>query len=310
MTKVTNPRTDEVIKVIFLQLMETLESQEPGIRHSDDPEYLHEFRVATRKTRTLLGQSDQIYPEKRLNRFKEDFAWLSNVTSRLRDIDVYILAFDDYKKKLSVAHRKHLGPLLDYLYFLQEKERKLLIKSLNTKRYKNLKKDWKTFIQSPCTVYPGPTQTGLSVSDFASEQIWKIYQKVIKQGEKIKPESRPVALHTLRKTCKKLRYMDEFFLSYYTDIDMNKLIRSLKKLQKNLGQYHDLEIHKTSLLTILVGLQKKEALTKETIQAIHALLIYLDDSQHKYRKDFKVQFRKFKSVEYQKMYKKLHEAGF
>lgn len=310
MNKVTNPRTDEAIKVIFLQLMETLESREYGIRHSGDPEYLHEFRVAIRKTRTFLGQSDQVYPRTRLNRFKKDFAWLSSVTSRLRDIDVHILAFDGYKKKLSVAHREHLSPLLDYLYFLQGKERESLIKSLNTRRYKHLKEDWEKFIQSPCPIYPRYPQAGLSVNEFASEQIWKIYQKVIKQGEKIKPESRPGALHTLRKTCKKLRYMDEFFLPYYSNINMNKLIRSLKKLQKNLGQYHDLEIHKTSLLTILVGLQKKETLTKETIKAIHDLLIYLDDSQHKYRKDFKVEFRKFKSVEYQRMYKKLHEAGF
>ena len=72
-----------------------MKDNEKGIIDDIDSEFLHDFRVAVRRTRSLLGQIRYVLPKRRVTRFKRDFAWLGEVTGPARDMDVYLLSFND-----------------------------------------------------------------------------------------------------------------------------------------------------------------------------------------------------------------------
>ena len=49
-------------RYIHKGLLRILVSNEPGLRQNIDTEFLHDFRVAVRRTRSLLGQIERIFP--------------------------------------------------------------------------------------------------------------------------------------------------------------------------------------------------------------------------------------------------------
>ncbi len=65
----------------------------PGTLEDVDSEFLHDLRVAVRRTRSLQRQFKAIYPD-RLQHFRDEFKRLQAVTGDLRDLDVYLLDFD------------------------------------------------------------------------------------------------------------------------------------------------------------------------------------------------------------------------
>lgn len=95
-----NMRADAASKKIMLHLLDTLQTNQPGTMEDIDTEFLHDFRVACRRTRSALSQIKAIFPPKTTERFKREFAWLGSVTGPTRDLDVYLLTFDDYKKQV------------------------------------------------------------------------------------------------------------------------------------------------------------------------------------------------------------------
>ena len=77
------------------------------------------------------------------------------------------------------------------------------------------------------------------------------------QGRAITDGSPPEEYHELRKTCKKLRYLVEFFRSLFPRREMGRVITALKLLQDNLGEYQDLYVQSTDILD-LAGLMEKD----------------------------------------------------
>ena len=66
-----------------------------------DIELLHDFRVACRRSRSILSQLKSAFPEAVIKPFLEDFAWLSRLTRAVRDLDVFVLKLrgEEFKKR-------------------------------------------------------------------------------------------------------------------------------------------------------------------------------------------------------------------
>ena len=72
----------------------------------------------------------------------------------------------------------------------------------------------------------------------------------MKEGEAIDDDSPARALHDLRITCKKLRYLLEFCQSLYPPKEIERLIKSLKTFQNVLGEFQDTELQALAILDI------------------------------------------------------------
>jgi len=301
-------RADAAAKSIFLQLLETMEQNEDGMRKDIDSEFLHDFRVAVRRTRSLLDQMSNVLPSPRIARFSREFAWLGKVTGPTRDMDVYLLSFDSFKLLLPSEIRADLMPLYDFLNRHKITEHKRLIKALGSEHYRTLKNDWKGYL----TASP-PKNTKLlhaerPVIDVIGKKTWRVYRKAIKQGTAIRPGTPETSLHQLRKTCKKLRYLNEFFQDLYPKNKVRKLINSLKVLQDNLGEFQDLVVQRISLQQFILAMEKETGLTGETRHAMELLVFRLEQRNKQVRIEFAERFEKFSSASNRKLYKQIYST--
>ena len=83
-----------------------------GTLEDVDSEFLHDLRVAVRRTRSLQRQFKAIYPE-RLAHFREEFKRIQAITGDLRDLDVYLLDLPALKASLPAQMQRRPRPAQD-----------------------------------------------------------------------------------------------------------------------------------------------------------------------------------------------------
>ena len=200
-------RADATTKVIMLGLLETMQANVAGTRSNLDSEFLHDLRVACRRTRSALTQIKEVFPPAVVEEYKERFAWMQQVTGPVRDLDVYLLDFDAYQQSLPEPMRAGLTPLKDFLLTLYDEEQARLGKELSSSRFSSLMKDWLGFLEAPVPERSAVPNAMRPIKDVADERIWRMFRRVGKEGRAIAADSPAEDLHELRKSCKKLRYL-------------------------------------------------------------------------------------------------------
>ncbi len=298
-------RSDRATRIILQRLLDVILANEDGTREGTDTEFLHDFRVAIRRTRSALSQIKGVLPERTLNRYKKEFAWMGQVTSPLRDLDVYLLSFDDYRDNLPKAERANIEPLRDFLLRQQQHEHSALKKSLESARYRRLMQDWRKFLEQPVNENSTLKNGGRPILDLARERIWKTYRRIIKEGEAIDAGSPAAALHDLRKSCKKLRYLMEFFQSLFPEKKIKELIKTLKSLQENLGDFQDYEVQVTTLKQFSQRMVAEAAAPTATLLAMGMLIEGLERRQQQSRDEFSDRFKQFALAENRTRFHKL-----
>ena len=243
-------RSDEATKIILRYLLQIMKINEANLEKDLDTEFLHDFRVAVRRTRSALGQMKSVFPQKPTGRFKKDFSFVGQLSNQLRDLDVYLLKADAFKAMLPPALRDDIDPLFDYLRKNRTKALRKVIRGLNSKRYRQIMQDWEAFLDEPVQDPALACNANVPIISFAQKRIYKQYRRIVKDGSRALENTEDEKLHALRIACKKLRYLMEFFSSLFPSKKINILIAQLKRLQDNLGDFNDLCVQEEYLLTI------------------------------------------------------------
>jgi CHAD domain-containing protein len=298
-------RSDEATKIVLRRLLDTMKTNEEGTRKDIDSEFLHDYRVSVRRTRSALTQIKGVLPESILNRFKPEFAWLGQLTGPTRDMDVYLLSFDGYHDSLPDSIQKDLDPLRSFLQAHQKIEQRRLAKALNSPRYKKLIRSWRTFLGAPLPKRSTLPNANRPIAEVARERTWRVYRRALKEGKAIHPETPAEALHDLRKTCKKLRYLMEFFQSIYPPEEIKALIKVLKILQDNLGDFQDYEVQVATLKTFSQQMMDEGKTPAQTLMAMGILVESISKRQYQAREEFAERFHRFSLPENQDHYRAL-----
>jgi CHAD domain-containing protein len=294
----------EATGVILTFLLQVIHQNLTGIKEDIDTEFLHDFRVAIRRTRSALSQIKGVFPKEVRDRFKADFAVLQKKTNRMRDLDVYLLNQEKYQQMLP----DYLGPGLELLFGHLRAERtqehKNIVKAISDTPYKKLIQQWDSFLNS-IEDLPETKNSNKPAIHIARKFILKKYQGVIKIGNQIHDDSPSAQLHQLRIECKKLRYLLEFFASLFPEEEISLLIKQLKKLQDNLGDYNDLSVQQKSLKKYLEKTTSEDNDFSKISSAIGGLISCLYQQQQGIRKAFAQTFAEFSGMENEKIYQKL-----
>lgn len=298
-------RSDKATKAILRFLVQVMRINEAHIEKDLDTEFLHDFRVATRRTRSALGQIKYVFPKKTTDRFKKDFSFVGKLSNELRDLDVYLLNEDKYKAMLPPILRDDIDPLFDHLRKKRSKALQKVIRGLKAKKYAKTLKDWETFLNKPQRDSVTASNAKLPVIDLARNRIYKKYRNVVKVGSQILENTEDGMLHVLRIHCKKLRYLMEFFSSLFPPKKINTLIEQLKKLQDNLGDFNDLRIQREYLLNIIEELPIAHQQSKKTLAAIGSLIGALDEEKQTVKDAFAKTFTDFASPANQGLFREL-----
>jgi CHAD domain-containing protein len=288
-------RSDEATKIILRFLLHIIRINEAIIEKDIDTEFLHDFRVAIRRTRSALGQIQYVFPTKTTDRFKKDFAFVGKLSNELRDLDVYLLDENTYKAMLPPVLRDDIDSLFDHLRKKRSKALQKVISGLKSKKYAKILQDWEAFLNRPRQNDGAALNAELPIVDLACKRIYKKYRIVVKAGNLILENAEDEMLHVLRIHCKKLRYLMEFFSSLFPRKKINVLIEQLKKLQDNLGDFNDLCVQEEYLLNITKELPATHRQLKKTLVAIGSLVGTLGRERQMVKDAFAETFTDFAS---------------
>jgi CHAD domain-containing protein len=237
--------------------------------------------------------------------FKARFGWIGQITGPTRDMDVYLLGFGDYRDSLPAAYRDHLEPLHRFLEAHQQAEQQVLARELGSPRFHSILREWREFLEAPVPAQPEAPNAARPIHELASRRILKMYKRVLKEGRAIGPETSPEHLHELRKSCKKLRYLIEFLVSLYPKKPAKAVIKSLKLLLDNLGNYQDLEVQAGKLRGLAQQMSEEGEVPVDTLLAMGMLVDGLLRRQHQVRAEFQARFAGFDSADNHRAYQKL-----
>ena len=299
----------QIVKNILQQQLAVMEQNEPGMIARLDPEFLHDFRVAVRRARSIFSQVKGVLPDDWTGYFRNEFNWLGKVTSIARDFDVYLLDFDKLQLCLPVDRRDAVLPFRDFLLQEQEQAYRELTTTITSPRYNKLKQGLYEFFENNSEALRNAPKAKKNIQCQANRWIWRCYQRVKKQADKLKSDSPVYKFHELRKSCKKLRYMLEFFQNFYPENEMSKLIQQLKLLQDNLGEFQNLEAQ-TGVLEKYVGMMTEQGKgNADSITAMGILVNIIEQKKYMLRYAFAACYKEFSRQKYQKLFKKLFKPG-
>ena len=292
------------VKTIYQDLLTTMLVNEQGIINDLDSEFLHDFRVAIRRTRSGLTLIKDVLDPEISSRFKDDFRYLGQITGPMRDLDVYLLMEGNYKARLPEHLQEGLHYFFEDLTKKRDRDLKKLVRALREPRYRSITSDWQEFLNGEANELQGKNSQ-VAIETLARKIITKRFQRILRDGKAINQGSPDEELHRLRIQGKKLRYSLEFFSSLFPKQEMKKLIKQLKLLQDNLGDFNDLSVQQEMLEHYLAAIKPGTVKSKKLSAAIGGLVTNLYHEHRRVRTQFEETFTRFAAKKNLALYRKL-----
>ena len=299
----------QVLAQTLLFHLNVLDNNVAGICADLDTEFLHDFRIANRRSRTLVTQIKQVLPPLQDRQYKDIFSWLSNETSEHRDLDVFLLDIPRHQTMLPGRMRGGLEPLR---LNLEEKRRKIherVVKVINSEKFRLFAAGYRTYLNRGSRNHFQTSTGAKPVLAVANQAIWRVYEKMLKQGRQASQSGDRDTLHALRKTAKKLRYLLETFRSLYPREDMDAVIMHCRKLQNILGQIVDSRVQQDYLHGLTGVADPAEALPPATLACIHYLIGAYQVLEIKAYAKFSGRYERFAEAGTRALFKKLFLAA-
>jgi CHAD domain-containing protein len=294
----------ESATTILRTFLSIARKNEQGIIADSDSEFLHDYRVCLRKVRSVLSLCTGVFEAKESTHLKELLAAMMRTTNGLRDLDVYLLNRAEYQGLVPSSAHAGLQILFDDFAHRRKGEHKKVASALQSKDYlKSMASLEKMFVAGN-NLKSGP-QAGVHSSEFARRLIMKRYQKVCKTGRDLDETTPDEVIHQLRIHCKKLRYLMEFFTPLFPPTEMKHLVRSLKTLQDNLGNFNDYSVQQQFLEKILASEIAGGGKALTVAHAIGALTAMLHQLQGVERGRIMTNLAGFDSSEIRAVFKEL-----
>jgi CHAD domain-containing protein len=212
---------------------------EAGTRLGEDPEALHDMRVATRRMRAALRLFAAVLPARVADRLRRELRALGQALGRVRDLDVQIAQIESWRGALITVEPAALDPFLGLLRERRQAARDELIAFLDSRRYVRLTALLRAWLaRGPARGRPG---TALPIRAAGPELLRRARRKVVRQGEAIRPASPAADYHRVRILGKRFRYALEFLEPVYGP-PARTLIRALVEVQDILGLHQDAQV--------------------------------------------------------------------
>ncbi len=245
-------RADAAAVAVLRRLMQIMDDTLPGTLADIDSEFLHDYRVSVRRTRSVLRELRGVFPPPELDAMREEFRWLQLATGDSRDLDVYVLGFALLRTLVPETMRADLDPLLTVLRSRRLVAHSEMARALRSDRARTLRRDWEALLDGLVerTVDERPDATR-TITAVAGERIARVYRQMVRMGGAIGPAAPAADYHELRKKGKELRYLLELFgVPLFDEEVVRPMIKTLKALQDVLGRHQDREIQVAMLRSL------------------------------------------------------------
>ncbi len=198
---------------VFVNLARSIAANWQGTIDDVDSEFLHELRVALRRTRSMLGISKGVLPEPVRQRFRAEFGWLAALTGPARDLDVYLLEWDGYVAELAAEVISGLQPVVELMRRHCARAHHALAIAMRSQRSERLVAEWNDLLDDCASPHStiGAARADHPIGPLIAKRLSAADDTVITNGRRIGADSPAEDLHDLRKDAKRLRYLVECF---------------------------------------------------------------------------------------------------
>ena len=253
----------------------------------------------------MLSRLPGVLPPDIREHFAGELKWLGNVTSPVRDFDVFLEELPRYQAEL--AENLDLSEFRDHLLGRRGQEQAELEENLASERYRELKAGWESFLQRDPSTWADAPDAQRPLQQVASAEIWRSYEGGLERAAAItdvSPEASPDEdFHELRKDLKKLRYLLEFFRELYPTDEIDGSIAALKSLQDILGEINDLAVQRQIVRDVVTAETGNDAVP------VQHLLSFIEASLQQLRRQFSDAFVDFGSVGVRERFRRLFGAA-
>ena len=284
------PATLAVVTILS-RLFDTARANVDGTVRDIDTEFLHDLRIAVRRTRSVLKLAGSVLPDSMVGRYRPEFKWLGDLTTPTRDLDVYLLGYPAMARTLVAGTAAELRPFHDYLARQRIASQRQLARGLRSARFSSLASRWRAELDQIGRSPGRRPATGR----FAARRIGAAHERVLRDGGAIDAASPATALHELRKRCKELRYLLEVFASLHSPAEQWRAVNELKALQDCLGEFQDTEVQQAELRAFAARMMADRSAPAETLLAMGEIAAALAVRQHAARGEFAGRFAEFSS---------------
>ncbi len=223
-------------RTIAFSCLEQLAGNLEGALNTDDPEFIHQMRVSTRRLRAAIRLFAPRFPPDFFDELLPLLRQLMNHLGKVRDLDV-LLTEIVMPVVEALPEEPSLAAFVKDVTKHKGEARKSALRYLRSASYARLMLQAKELLHHPSFV---EQVTGESIVGFATDRLKRLRRKVLDLAKAVRKDD-PASLHRLRIGVKRLRYALEFFGSLlHSGKNLQRLLGQLSALQNDLGKLNDL----------------------------------------------------------------------
>jgi CHAD domain-containing protein len=225
----------EIARANLRRYLSAWHLHEPGARLGDNPEELHDLRLAGRRLDGIIRQFQSTLSSSFL-RIRPTLKKVLRALGEVRDLDVALSELETFGRALPESDQDSVEPLKMYLASERSRARERMLTVLDSvTAQKNLQK-LTSLLSAPSAV---PQQSlPESARKAMTDMIRRRYRKVRKGADALTSESSMEAYHAVRGQVKKLRYVLESVAVIY-EKPAEDMLRALRRWQDRLGVHQD-----------------------------------------------------------------------
>jgi triphosphatase len=251
----------EVAMVNLRRYLAAWLQHEPGARLGDDPEELHDLRVAGRRLDAVLRQFQAFLPPEFLT-VRSTLKTVLSALGHARDLDVALSELQEFGCKLPKADRAGIEPLKEHLISERGRARAQMLSVLDSIWVRRNLQELTLLLAAPVAASEGSAaEMALHASPGL---IRRRFRKLRKRADLLGVDSSTEKYHEVRGQVKKLRYALEAVAALYGK-PADDMVRALRRWQENLGVQQD----------AAVAMQRLNALAGAKPEGIPAATLFL-----------------------------------
>jgi triphosphatase len=200
-----------------------IETNASGVLRSDEPEFLHQLRVGTRRLRAALRAFRKILVKKDVRRVTRALRKVAPPLGEARDWDVLVARLEAMKAS---------DRLLDRARGRRAAARRAARRALVSKGFAGI---------GPAVHGLEAEQSSASLAEFGAAALERAHRKLMSEARGV-DWSDAEQRHAVRIRMKRLRYSCEFFAPAFSPRRASGYIAALKELQDIFGELNDIAV--------------------------------------------------------------------
>jgi CHAD domain-containing protein len=232
--------------------LRALLAHDPGTRVGEDPEELHQMRVAVRRMRATLKAARPLLDRAWADDLRAELGWLGRALGPVRDADVLVERLRGRAVAFNNASRQAVETLIETLLADRETARAQMLAVLDSHRYADLLRRLAGAVAQPL-----PTPRGRAATPALIELVRAEYRRLSKAVRAAGEDPPDEVLHALRIQGKRLRYTGELVAAAGRKSErkpVRKLVASTVALQDVLGEHQDACVAQHLVMRLLAAL--------------------------------------------------------